>query len=94
MATRKTTTRRSTEKQPRRAPAMEVSRRALEGGITVREAGRKGGLAGGRKGGLAVKALRGIEYFQVIGRLGGQRVRDLVAAGRRSMERPERRSHT
>jgi general stress protein YciG len=51
--------------------------------MTVREAGRLGGLTGGRKGGLAVKAERGVEFYQEIGRLGGQRVRDLIAAGRR-----------
>jgi general stress protein YciG len=30
-----------------------------------------------------VKAERGVEFYQEIGRLGGQRVRDLIAAGRR-----------
>ncbi|HTO99130.1 MAG TPA: hypothetical protein VMK66_18895 [Myxococcales bacterium] len=53
--------------------------------MTVREAGRLGGLIGGRKGGLAVKAERGVEFYQEIGRLGGQRVRDLIAAGRRML---------
>jgi len=43
--------------------------------MTVREAGRLGGLIGGRKGGLAVKAERGVEFYQEIGRLGGQRAR-------------------
>jgi len=46
--------------------------------MTVREAGRLGGLIGGRKGGLTVKAARGVEFYQEIGRLGGQRVRDLM----------------
>ena len=55
--------------------------------MTVREAGRKGGLIGGRKGGLAVKAERGREFYQEIGRKGGQRVRDLIAAGKRTEER-------
>lgn len=58
--------------------------------MTVREAGRLGGLIGGRKGGLAVKAERGIEFYQEIGKLGGQRVRDLIAAGRNA-ERSSRR---
>jgi hypothetical protein len=58
--------------------------------MTVREAGRLGGLIGGRKGGLTVKAARGIEFYQEIGRLGGQRVRDLIAAGRKA-ERGSRR---
>ncbi len=95
MATRKTTTK-SSSKPKRRAADLKVSRRApsREGGMTVREAGRKGGLIGGRKGGLAVKAEHGVEFFQKIGRLGGQRVRDLIAAGRKAMERPARRRHT
>jgi len=52
--------------------------------MTVREAGRLGGLIGGRKGGLAVKAERGVGFYQQIGRLGGQRVRDLIEAGRKA----------
>jgi hypothetical protein len=64
------------------------------GGMTVREAGRKGGLIGGKKGGETVKRQRGIEFYQKIGRKGGQRVRDLIAAGRRVIERPSRRRHT
>src|SRR5438445_7810832 len=66
----------------RPASKLKLSRR--EGGMTVREAGRLGGLIGGRKGGLAVKAERGVEFYQEIGRLGGQRVRDLIAAGRKA----------
>jgi len=72
----------------RPASKLKLSRRA--GGMTVREAGRLGGLIGGRKGGLAVKAERGVEFYQEIGRLGGQRVRDLIAAGRKA-ERGSRR---
>jgi general stress protein YciG len=60
--------------------------------MTVREAGRLGGLIGGRRGGLAVKAERGIEFYQEIGKLGGQRVRDLIAAGKRATERKARRT--
>ncbi len=45
----------------------------------------------GRKGGLTVKAGRGIEFYQEIGRLGGQRVRDLIAAGRQAEGRSTRR---
>ena len=91
------TTRRSPNKPPsRKAPAAKMSRRAAtrERGMTVQEAGRKGGLLGGRKGGLAVKAERGVGYFQEIGRLGGQRVRDLIAAGRKALEKTARRRHT
>jgi uncharacterized protein len=63
--------------------------------MTVQEAGRLGGLSGGRKGGLAVKRERGVEFYQEIGRLGGQRVRDLIAAGRKatSRKRHARRQH-
>jgi len=75
----------------RPAPKLNLSRR--EGGMTVREAGRLGGLIGGRKGGLAVKAERGVEFYQEIGKLGGQRVRDLIAAGRRA-ESGSRRGKT
>ena len=81
----------STRRSAGRRPARELE----FGGMTVREAGRKGGLIGGRKGGLAVKAERGREFYQEIGRKGGQRVRDLIAAGRRTEERgTARRRHT
>jgi uncharacterized protein len=73
----------------RRTPS-RPSREAEFGGMTVREAGRKGGLIGGRKGGLAVKAERGREFYQEIGRKGGQRVRDLIAAGKKTEQRQER----
>ena len=104
---RKTTQR--TRKQARRGSASNLkmstrrssgsgrttAREPEFGGMTVREAGRKGGLIGGRKGGLAVKAERGREFYQEIGRKGGQRVRDLIAAGRRTEERgTARRRHT
>jgi general stress protein YciG len=59
---------------------------AKTGGMTVQEAGRKGGLIGGRKGGETVKAERGIEFYQEIGRKGGQRVRQLIEAGRAAMQ--------
>ena len=85
MARRKTSKRAASKlKRPRL--------RTADGAMSVREAGRLGGLKGGRKGGLAVMAERGIEFFQEIGRLGGQRVRDLIAAGRKATER-QRRTH-
>ena len=56
------------------------------GGMTVSEAGRKGGER--------VRNERGVEFYQEIGRKGGQRVRDLIAAGRRATERAVRRRHT
>jgi general stress protein YciG len=63
--------------------------------MTVQEAGRLGGLIGGRKGGLAVKKERGVEFYQEIGRLGGERVRLLIAAGRKAtlQRRRVRRQH-
>jgi uncharacterized protein len=83
-------TRKAGSKASRRpASKLKMSRRA--GGMPVREAGRLGGLIGGRKGGLAVKAERGVEFYQEIGRLGGQRVRDLFAAGRKATQRTRRR---
>jgi len=63
----------------------------MTGGMTVREAGRKGGLIGGRKGGETVKAERGIEFYQEIGRKGGQKVRELIEAGRAAMKSSGRR---
>jgi hypothetical protein len=52
-------------------------------------------LIGGRKGGLAAMNERGVEFYQKIGRLGGQRGRDLIAAGRKaaSGKRQARRPH-
>jgi len=73
----------------RSASKLKMSRRS--GAMTVVEAGRLGGLIGGRKGGLAVKAERGIEFYQEIGRLGGQKIRELIAAGRRAAQRTRRR---
>jgi general stress protein YciG len=43
--------------------------------MTVQEAGRKGGEA--------VLHERGPEFFSQIGRKGGQKVRELIAAGKR-----------
>jgi general stress protein YciG len=72
-------------------PASKLKGPRQPGDMSVREAGRLGGLTGGRKGGLAVKAERGIEFYQEIGRLGGQRVRELIAAGRKAIDRSTRR---
>src|SRR4051812_25365876 len=74
----------------RRAPlappaAKTATSGAPTGGMTVREAGRKGGLIGGRKGGETVKAERGIGFYREIGRMGGQKVRELIEAGRAAM---------
>ena len=93
--TGKSTTRGSARLKMSRRTASLPSREPEFGGMTVREAGRKGGLIGGRKGGLAVKAERGREFYQEIGRKGGQRVRDLIAAGKKTEARaPARRRHS
>jgi len=84
-------TRKMTGKRTSKRPASKLKVSREPGGMSVREAGRLGGLIGGRKGGLAVKAGRGIEFYQEIGRLGGQRVRDLIAAGRKAEGRSTRR---
>jgi general stress protein YciG len=47
--------------------------------MTVAEAGRKGGET--------VRDARGHEFYEEIGKKGGRKVRDLIAAGRRAMER-------
>ena len=46
------------------------------GGMTVREAGRKGGQK--------VRDERGHAFYEEIGRKGGQKVRDLINAGKRT----------
>src|SRR5436305_14933833 len=71
-------------------PASKLSRSRREGGMTVREAGRLGGLIGGRKGGLAVKAERGLGFLQENGRPGGQGVSELIPDGER-LDRGSRR---
>ena len=54
-------------------------------GLSVAEAGRLGGLKGGRAGGNKVKAERGIEFYQQIGKKGGAKVRALIEAGRAAL---------
>jgi general stress protein YciG len=46
-----------------------------EGGMTVQEAGRKGGEK--------VASERGREFYEEIGHKGGQKVRDLIEKGKR-----------
>lgn len=46
------------------------------GGMTVQEAGRKGGET--------VLQERGPEFFSEIGKKGGQKVRELIEAGKKS----------
>jgi hypothetical protein len=82
---------RKTGSKSQRKPALKLKMSRRAGGMTVQEAGRLGGLIGGRKGGLAVKRERGIEFYQEIGKLGGQRVRALIAAGRKATNKQRAR---
>jgi general stress protein YciG len=52
---------------------------AKKGGMTVAEAGRKGGQK--------VRDERGHAFYEEIGRKGGQRVRQLIEAGKRATSR-------
>lgn len=70
------------------------------GGMSVREAGRKGGNVvrdkygqefyeqigkiGGKKGGETVREKYGSGFYKEIGKKGGQRVRELIAEGKRA----------
>ena len=58
---------------------MARTRGGPKGQMTVAEAGRKGGLT--------VRDERGHEFYEEIGRKGGHKVRDLIAAGKRALER-------
>ena len=67
-----------------------------QGGMTVREAGKKGGdlvksrygpefyVEIGRKGGESTKRRYGPEFYEEIGHKGGQRVKHYINEGRRS----------
>ena len=66
-----------------------------KGGMTVAEAGRKGGVKVaqergrafyeqiGKKGGESVRASRGAAFYSEIGHKGGQKVRELIEQGKR-----------
>jgi len=71
---------------------MTVAEAGRKGGLRVRnsrgpsfyqEIGRKGGEIGGKKGGEAVRDKYGHEFYEEIGRKGGQKVRQLIAQGRK-----------
>jgi len=55
-----------------------------KGAMTVQEAGRRGGVRGGKKGGETTRDRYGHEFYEEIGRKGGHKVRDLIAAGKRA----------
>ena len=52
-----------------------------KGGMTVREAGRKGGEVTARR--------HGPQFYEEIGRKGGQTVRRLIEEGKRAMEQQQ-----
>jgi len=84
MATRKRTTTARRTTRATTSTRARATRAAPEpgngaGSMTVREAGRKGGLIGGRKGGQTVLRERGPQFYSEIGKKGGQRVRELIA---------------
>jgi general stress protein YciG len=58
---------------------MPTKSTAKKGGMTVAEAGRKGGQK--------VRDERGHEFYEEIGRKGGQKVRALIEAGKRAQAR-------
>ncbi len=84
------------EKGAPRAEAEEGRR-----GMTVSEAGRKGGIAVrderghafyeeiGKKGGETIKAERGTPFYEEIGRKGGHKVRELIEKGKAGGEGEE-----
>ena len=51
--------------------------------MTVREAGQKGGAKGGKKGGESTLERYGPQFYEEIGKKGGQKVRELVAEGKK-----------
>jgi general stress protein YciG len=57
-----------------------------KGDMTVEEAGRKGGQRGGRRGGETTRDRYGHEFYEEIGKKGGNRVRDLIDAGKQGKE--------
>jgi general stress protein YciG len=63
----------------RSGSSSNVNRGGARGGMTVQEAGRKGGET--------VLNERGPEFFSQIGRKGGQKVRELINAGKRGGNR-------
>lgn len=54
---------------------------AEKGKMTVRDAGRKGGARGGK----VTASKYGHEFYEEIGHKGGQKVRDLINRGKKSL---------
>jgi general stress protein YciG len=55
--------------------------------MTVREAGHKGGELGGKKGGETTLERYGPQFYEEIGKKGGQKVRELIAEGKKARRR-------
>ena len=55
-----------------------------KGDMSVKEAGRKGGERGGKKGGETTRDRYGHEFYEEIGRKGGNKVRELIEAGKKT----------
>ena len=51
---------------------------SARGGMTVREAGRKGGEVTAKR--------HGPQFYEEIGRKGGQKIKQLIEQGKRAME--------
>lgn len=58
-----------------------------KGEMTVREAGRKGGAQGGKRGGETTLERYGPQFYEEIGKKGGQKVRDLIEEGKKLQKR-------
>ncbi len=56
-----------------------MARKETKGEMTVQEAGRKGGNT--------TKQRHGEDYYKSIGHKGGQKVRELIARGKKAMEK-------
>jgi uncharacterized protein len=60
------------------AEKQKTGARKSGGGMTVREAGRKGGEVTARR--------HGPEFYEKIGRKGGQKVKELIEQGKRAQD--------
>jgi len=58
-----------------------------KGNMTVREAGHKGGELGGKKGGETTLERYGPQFYEEIGKKGGQKVRELIEEGKKARKR-------
>jgi general stress protein YciG len=66
---------------------VNVLPKASKGDMTVREAGHKGGQMGGKKGGETTLDRYGPQFYEEIGKKGGQKVRELIEEGKKAARR-------